>query len=212
MRIDARDAAVLKSLYAATNGDGWDNTTGWGNLSSVSCDEVYGVACEPEKGRVVQLQLAGNQLAGRIPRSLGNLTALILLHLGSNSLTGTLPASLGDCSALQAIHLDHNQFTGTLPTAWRYWQALEIMELHVNGLTSTIPSELFRNCSAALWRVDLSQNALSGSIPNTLGDCHAIQNLFLYGNPLTGTVRVYPPPPPFSQPQPSRIERARMQW
>ena len=31
-KAEARDAAVLESLYAATNGDGWDNTTGWKNL------------------------------------------------------------------------------------------------------------------------------------------------------------------------------------
>ena len=56
-----------------------------------------------------------NTLAGTLPPSLGNLTALRSLLLNNNSFTGTVPASLASLSLLTSFSLAGNTLTGTLP-------------------------------------------------------------------------------------------------
>ena len=60
------DAAVLAALYNATGGPNWTNNTNW--LSDRPLDEWHGVETD-EDGRVTELDLGDNSLAGFIPRN-----------------------------------------------------------------------------------------------------------------------------------------------
>ena len=66
-------------------------------------------------GFILKLSLSGNQLAGAIPRELGQLTKLQKLYLSGNQLTGAIPKELGQLTELQYINLYHNQLTGEIP-------------------------------------------------------------------------------------------------
>jgi Leucine-rich repeat (LRR) protein len=58
-----------------------------------------------------------------------------------------------------------------------------------NGLNGSIPAELF-NSNSTLQQIDLSNNQLSGNLPN-LGGANWLQSVKISNNTLTG------PSPPF---------------
>lgn len=86
------DCAALRDLAASAKSAGWKKNTHW--LEKKSVCGWYGVTCAG--GRVTQLALHQNNLAGSLPSSLGNLTELQVLDLA-----GTRPVrrpAAAECS------------------------------------------------------------------------------------------------------------------
>ena len=85
------DRPALMAFYAATGGG--SNWTGhnWGSDEPIGTWE--GVTTNAG-GRVIGLDLHGNNLTGSIPSALGQLTNLYLLLLSGNQLSGCIPPSL----------------------------------------------------------------------------------------------------------------------
>lgn len=69
---------------------------------------------------------------GRIPTSLGNLTALLVLRLGTNHLSGPIPDSIGNLADLTVLWLASNQLSGQLPIGLRELMSLRTMQLASN--------------------------------------------------------------------------------
>ncbi|KAI3524377.1 hypothetical protein L1887_03031 [Cichorium endivia] len=88
------------------------------------------------------LDLENNNLGGKIPTSLGRLTALRKLSLGPNELTGTIPESLGNLTSLWKLDLHMNKLTGSIPTSIGNLVLLRDLDLSWNMLNGTIPSSL----------------------------------------------------------------------
>jgi DNA-binding SARP family transcriptional activator len=63
---------VLIALYEKTDGPDWENSEGW--LSDHSYCDWYGITCRG--GKIVELELADNQLTGTIPTEIGQLAYL----------------------------------------------------------------------------------------------------------------------------------------
>ena len=102
--VPAAECAALESIFVATDGWRWDNRAGW--LDSTKACQWYGVTCAG--GHVTALQLAGNELTGRLPAAVGGLTSLRSLDLSDNAaLAGPLPNSL------TALPLNRFWFDGT---------------------------------------------------------------------------------------------------
>ena len=102
--VPAVECAALESIFVATDGWRWDNRAGW--LDSTKACQWYGVTCAG--GHVTALQLAGNELTGRLPAAVGGLTSLRSLDLSDNAaLAGPLPNSL------TALPLNRFWFDGT---------------------------------------------------------------------------------------------------
>ena len=99
------DRAVLVELYRATGGASWKDSTNW--LSAAPIGEWYGVATD-SSGRVIALDLAGNQLSGEMPSALGSLFRLERLGLYGNRLNGGIPPELGKLYNLESLGLSHN--------------------------------------------------------------------------------------------------------
>ena len=135
--------------------------------------------------RVTELYLYGDQLTGRIPPELGNLSQLTLLDLHSNELTGNIPATLGNLSELQALGLSGNQLTGNIPPALGNLPKLEWLSMSYNQLTG-IPPELGN--LPKLKMLDLESNQLTGNIPPALGSLPKLTELYLRNNELTGPI------------------------
>ena len=117
------DRAALVALYYATDGTHWDDGTGW--LSDAPLSGWYGVSTDA-RGRVTELALSGNSLAGALPAELGNLGHLEELDLSENRLTGALPAECGHLSKLEQLDLARNNLTGPLPQSLTRLKALEL--------------------------------------------------------------------------------------
>jgi subtilisin-like proprotein convertase family protein len=102
--VPAAECAALESIFVATDGWRWDNRAGW--LDSTKACQWHGVTCAG--GHVTALQLAGNELTGRLPAAVGGLTSLRSLDLSDNAaLAGPLPNSL------TALPLNRFWFDGT---------------------------------------------------------------------------------------------------
>ena len=140
------DRDILEALYDGTDGPNWNNRDQW--LTDAPLEHWYGV--QIVDGRVVQLYLRENGLAGPIPHELGSLANLISLWLGSNDLSGPIPRELGHLSNLRDLSLDDNKLTGAIPSELGSLANLTSLDLrgpfHSHGdddkLTGPIPPEL----------------------------------------------------------------------
>ena len=88
---DEIDKDALATLYEAANGTGWTRSDGW--LEDENLDLWHGLRTD-SIGRVAELDLSSNGLAGVVPEKLGRLAALKRLRIGDNALSGRLPLSL----------------------------------------------------------------------------------------------------------------------
>eukprot|EP00752_Nemacystus_decipiens_P006587 g5929.t1 len=173
------DREALIALFNATDGRNWNDNTNWGSDAPLS--DWYGVTATQE-GRVVDLDLQGNNLRGAIPPELGNLAALQTLKLGWNRLSGNIPPQLGQLGALETLSLYNNKFDGSIPPELGKLASLQSLGLSFNQLTGTIPPQVGDlQQLQSLW---LNKNHLKGNVPPQLGQLGDLKELDLAGNNL----------------------------
>ena len=118
------DVTALNALHEAAGGTDWTNSDGW--LENAAVGEWHGVSAD-SLGRVTEIDLVGNGLAGRVPPELGDLGRLTALRLGGNALSGRLPQSLA------RVPLREFRYAGTelcTPPAAPFQEWLAGIELH----------------------------------------------------------------------------------
>ncbi|CAN0113723.1 unnamed protein product [Ectocarpus sp. 6 AP-2014] len=125
------DYGALAALYRLTQGDGWTCRDGW--CTPVELQEWFGVEVN-DQGRVVKLDLRGNNLQGTIPAGLGTLDALEHLDLSRNKLSGSIPWTLANLGELQVLILEANQLSGVVSPELGDIRALRYLELGGNYL------------------------------------------------------------------------------
>ena len=101
-----QDSLALVSLYNNTIGGNWINNDGW---LSGSLNSWLGVTLH--NGRVTEINLPENNLAGIIPQDLIYADSLLDLDLSSNSIADTLPSSLTTLSFISSINVAENDLT-----------------------------------------------------------------------------------------------------
>ncbi|CAN1169373.1 Receptor-like protein EIX2 [Linum perenne] len=169
-------------------------------------------------GMLGMLLLSENNLVGEIPSSLQNLSALTSIDLGENQLSGEIPRWIGEkLSATFILRLRSNKFHGQVPEALCNLQLLHFLDLSNNNLSGKIPkclhnmtamvygnsSELYyqettvvtkgraydyhRNI-ALLNVIDLSENNLTGLIPDEMTKLQAVRVLNLSNNHIIGEI------------------------
>ncbi|XP_012829143.1 PREDICTED: probable LRR receptor-like serine/threonine-protein kinase At3g47570 [Erythranthe guttata] len=117
------------------------------------------------------IAINNNGLHGSIPSTIGHtLPNLLLLYMAWNQLTGRFPVSISNASSLQLLDFPFNHFSGPLPSfeGLSQLQFLYAAKNNIEDDISLIVSSL-TNCTN-LQGLDLSQNPLSGSIPETVGN------------------------------------------
>ena len=86
------DREVLELMYRDLGGSRWYRSAGW--LTRSPLNEWYGVATDAA-GRIVGLRLPENNLTGSLPQELGQLATLKVLDLAGNRLAGQIPRHIG---------------------------------------------------------------------------------------------------------------------
>ena len=198
---EAEDRAALIAFYNATDGANWANNDNW--LTSTPMGEWHGINTD-SKGRVVEIVLRENFLAGPIPPEVGTLANLRRLDLRNinygctrergceatsptaNQLTGPLPAELGELIRLEHLHLGINPLTGQIPAELANLANLKSLHLSVNSLSGELPAWL--GSLSNLEFLHLAANDITGSIPVELASFPKLQFLHLGNNHLTGTI------------------------
>ena len=156
------DRAALVALYRATGGPNWTNSENW--LTDAPLEDWYGVSTD-RNGRVWNLSLSWNALAGSVPPEIGNLSQLIILTLNGtynnryartvgSGLTGPLPQELARLSNLEYLYLNTNRLTGEIPAELGDLSNLHFLHLDGNELTGPLPP---RTCQAFQPRIPVSQ-------------------------------------------------------
>ena len=185
------DRQALVAFFEAAGGENWSRNDNW--LTDAPLKDWYGVRVN-RAGRVVSLDLAINNLRGRISPEIGNLSELVTLNLRRNwrpgpaeiGLTGPIPTELGNLSKLNDIVLSSNELTGPIPSELGELANLARLDLGWNDLTGTIPDDIGRLTN--LTDLDLAQNNLTGTIPPWIADLVSLTDLNLHGNGLRGEI------------------------
>ena len=177
------DHAALVAFYNAASGPNWVRNDNW--LTDAPLDEWYAVTVD-DKSRVSGLNLASNNLQGKVPLELVNLINLTELDLGRNQFSGEIPKELGELANLSFLSLGENQLSGEIPRELSRLTNLSRLYLGGNQLSGDIPWELGRLTN--LTELDLDRNQLSGEIPEELGELANLRVLSLGGNQLSGEI------------------------
>jgi Leucine-rich repeat (LRR) protein len=107
--ISSEECQALVAIYNSTNGEQWNNNTGW-TVTNTPCS-WHGIQCK--NGHVSRLYLQYNQLTGTIPPEIEGLTYLQVLNIRNNSLCGNIPAELMNLTQLWALSLENNHLSAS---------------------------------------------------------------------------------------------------
>jgi Leucine-rich repeat (LRR) protein len=129
------------------------------------------------------LDLKDNFLSGSLPQRIADLPLLLKLDLSLNKFTGTIP--VGSYAALEEFVIDSNRFTGPLPT-FLLGTTLRVFRLRKNKLVGQFPFNWFQSPSVS--DIDVSENSLTGPLPQSLGLLFNLRTLYASGSGLTGTL------------------------
>ncbi|ESQ45868.1 hypothetical protein EUTSA_v100110810mg, partial [Eutrema salsugineum] len=116
--------------------------------------------------RLGVLILHSNRLLGEIPSLMDNITRLERLYLYNNSFEGTIPPSLGRCSHLLYFYVRYKKLNGTITRKIMQISPILTLSIPHNSLTGSLPKDL----------------------PQTLGKCLPMRNLYLQGNFFYGDI------------------------
>ncbi|GMI73280.1 hypothetical protein like AT2G34930 [Hibiscus trionum] len=153
---------------------------------------------------LLTLDLSANHLSGQIPPWMGQrLSKLIIISLGSNMFHGRIPSQICGLTSLQILDLSHNNLSANIPSCINNLTAM-ITRNESNGRISYKTSKgcFFDNIALTMKGVvfdysstlklirlvDLSDNNLSGEIPEEMTGLIGLLSLNLSRNHLVGKI------------------------
>ncbi|KAJ4758754.1 Polygalacturonase inhibitor [Rhynchospora pubera] len=183
------DSGDLKALLSIKQSLGNPSIlSSW--VPSTSCCSWGHLQCD-RAGRVNSITIRDSNLAGTIPPSVTDLTALIsLAFIDLPGLTGPIPTSIFTLKTLQqvtVIRTSVSGFSGPVPDSISQLSQIDTLDLSANKITGPIPASLSK--LPKLRFLDLSHNQLTGSIPSGLVHGN-FAFLILSHNLLTGRIPV----------------------
>eukprot|EP00656_Telonema_subtile_P003749 TRINITY_DN11696_c0_g1_i3.p1 TRINITY_DN11696_c0_g1~~TRINITY_DN11696_c0_g1_i3.p1 ORF type:complete len:188 (+),score=44.65 TRINITY_DN11696_c0_g1_i3:139-702(+) len=140
-------------FYDALGGQTWPNS--WsagcdGRLDPCGCGHKWqkSIKCNGLRDflHISEIYVLGDEVVGRIPPSVKNLTQLAALSIVESNLMGPLPEELGEMPNLVYVWLDHNKkLTGPVPQSFVNMSQLYALELHQNSMTGALPAAGWKN-------------------------------------------------------------------
>nr|KJB83239.1 hypothetical protein B456_013G237000 [Gossypium raimondii] len=138
--------------------------------------------------------VSNNQLFGDIPSSMENMSLLSILDISSNTLSGGIPRWMGKMSNLEALVMANNHFEGLIPMEFcKLNYSLKFLDLSANNISGSlfIKKQAKRaDHHNRLVTLDLSNNHLTGNMPNWIGSLSVLVYLLLKNNHFEGGILV----------------------
>ncbi|XP_031248565.1 receptor-like protein EIX1 [Pistacia vera] len=132
------------------------------------------------------LDLSNNLLSGMLPDCWIKFEELVVLNVASNGFSGKIPPSMGSLGSIVTLRLSNNNFFGELPILSNCTR-LRILDLQDNALSGKIPEWIGERLPSLLV-LSLESNKLNGSIPFQLCRLANIQILDLSLNSISGNI------------------------
>ncbi|XP_050385139.1 leucine-rich repeat receptor-like protein kinase TDR [Argentina anserina] len=134
---------------------------------------------------LLRFRVQNNKLNGSLPQGFGFLPNLTFFDVSNNNFSGPIPQDLGNAAKLEYLNISQNPLRATLPQ--NIWKAnsLQIFSAISGQLTGKIPD--FIGCKS-LYKIELQNNDLNGTIPWDIGHCEKLLSLSLSRNKLTGII------------------------
>ncbi|KAL7248597.1 hypothetical protein ACSBR2_003352 [Camellia fascicularis] len=139
-----------------------------------------------QNGSLQRIVLSSTNFSGRLPDSIGNLRNLSRIDLSDCNFSGPIPNSMANLSYLVYLDLSLNNFNGPIPS-FQMSKNLTYIDLSHNALIGSVPSSYFTGLSN-LVNVDLAYNSFNGSIPLSLFSLRSLQKILLAHNHFGGEV------------------------
>ncbi|XP_052887857.1 receptor-like protein 15 [Gossypium arboreum] len=136
---------------------------------------------------LIDMDLSNNNLSGKLPRWIWNVSNLNALALSNNQLKGLIPMELCYLDSLRILDLSENNFSGPIPSCFGA-QSIIHLYLSKNRLSGTLTNAFFN--SSSLVTLDLSENQLNGEIPYQIGTLSALSVLLLKANYFIGEIPI----------------------
>ncbi|XP_050289378.1 receptor-like protein EIX1 [Quercus robur] len=139
---------------------------------------------------VVGLDFSRNPFQGLIPDAFSKINSLELLILDDNEFEGGIPKSFSGMCNLKTLSLSRNnlseQLLGIVHNLTRCANhSIEKLYLDYNNIMGSFPDLTTFSSLRVLW---LSDNQLSGTIPESLGKQSNLESLYIGGNPFEGVI------------------------
>ncbi|KAG6407140.1 hypothetical protein SASPL_130124 [Salvia splendens] len=132
------------------------------------------------------LDLSQNQLTGPIPEATAQFLRLNYLNLSRNSLNGPLPKAIAHFPKLATLDLGFNRLGGPLLPSLLMSETLVELHLQGNALSGRIEFSPLFNITNLL-AIDLSDNGLSGELPDGFGLITGLERLNVGKNNFSGS-------------------------
>jgi len=161
----------------------------WLDLSSNSFSSMNDFLCckQFKKFNLYLLNLASNNISGKIPDCWIKWSNLMDVNLQSNHFVGNMPLSMGSLAWLESLNIRNNSLLGIFSTALKKNNQLISLDLGENNLSGTIPTWIGERL-LRLKILRLRSNNFSGHIPNEICDMIFLQDLDLAQNSLFGNI------------------------
>ncbi|XLS54720.1 hypothetical protein HN51_004475, partial [Arachis hypogaea] len=132
------------------------------------------------------LSLGNNRLQGTIISEICKIKQLSELYITENKLiSGEVPTCFGNLTSLRKLYLNSNKLSKVPSSLWSLRDILEV-NLSDNALTLSLPIEIGNLKDVTF--LDLSKNMISGSIPGSISGLQNLQILNLSQNKLVGGI------------------------
>ncbi|PRP79711.1 LRR receptor-like serine/threonine-protein kinase GSO1-like [Planoprotostelium fungivorum] len=202
------DCDALTDIYLQTGGPQWFSQWTLPITSHDQYCQFQQIYCDGSN-RVFSLYLSNNNLNGRLPDSIGNMTHLDFLSFAGNQLSGSIPSTIGQLVRLTYLDLSNNGFSGSLPDSvgrlvWLQWFYLngnlfsgnlpsslanldQLMEFNIQNNRMKGPVTTVFDNKRRLTNIDLSQNFFSGTFPH-FANCTSLLQVKAYNNIFEGSI------------------------
>jgi len=152
------------------------NEVQWLDHSSNSFSSMNDFLCckQFEKFNLFLLNLASNNLSGKIPDCWIKWSTLMDVNLQSNHFVGNMPSSMGSLVWLESLNIRNNSLSGIFSITLKRNNQLISLDLGENNLSGTIPTWIGERL-LRLKILRLRSNNFSGYIPNEMCDIIFLQ-------------------------------------